>query len=314
MLLSLFQRGGFAEYPHLLDPGLSHDPSSLFLVRVDARVDRERLRQFQARLGPSGPRSLLQINQLPREEREAIYRRLIPEAIFTTFGIDPLTFTDAGGNRLVEFEYPSDQGTVSIRARGRPEDTDWCYLVKLQTTAYNDIELEFAIISDPRSERFDIDRDPEGRDTCLGTTGRNISEEIRAMQAGLAPGQIRRGLRLLGEAVRLVEEFVGWMGHDRFLLDAMFYHNAILYERHGFGYAAGREEMERIHQEFQSGGKLYARLDGSTPFRQPGAERTVRGRSWAIQDGILGEAWRPPRMYKQVGKDQGVSTFPGGVW
>jgi hypothetical protein len=114
--------------------------------------------------------------------------------------------------------------------------------------------------------------------------------------------------------VRLVEEFVAWMGGDRLLLHAMFYHNAILYERYGFGYDAGREEMERIHREFEPGGALHARLDGSTPFRQPGAERSVRGRSWAIHDGILGEPWQPPRMFKAVGKDEGVCTFPGAVW
>jgi hypothetical protein len=104
------------------------------------------------------------------------------------------------------------------------------------------------------------------------------------------------------------------MGHELFLLEAMFYHNAIVYERYGFGYAIGQEEMERMHREFQPGGELYGRLDGSTPFRRPGAERTVRGRSWAIHDGILGALWWAPRMVKRVGIDQGISTFPGGVW
>jgi hypothetical protein len=251
----------------------------------------------------SGPRSLLQINQLPGEEREAIYGRLIPEAIFTTFNIDRVALTDPAGNHLVEFDCPPERGVVRVGVRGRPQDPDWCYLVKLQTSSYNDIELAFVIISDPRSERFGIDRDPEGRDTRVGTVGRNLPEEIRAMQAGLAPGQTRRGLRLLREAVRLVEDFVGWTGHDLFVLEAMFYTNAILYERCGFGYSVGREDMEKIHQEFHPGGELYARLDGSTPFRRPGSERTVRGRSWAIQDGILEKPWRSPLMYKRVGKD-----------
>jgi hypothetical protein len=314
MLLSLFRRAGFAEYPLALEPGLSHDPASLFLVRVGGRVDRERLRQFGASLEGTGSRSLLEINRLPREEREAIYRRLIPDALLATFAIDPRTLTDAVGNRLVEFDCPPDRGMVWIRVRGRPEDRDLCFLLKLQTSAFRDLELAFVVIGDPRSERFAIDRDPEGQETRLGTGRRNIPEEVRAMRAGLAPGQTRRGLRLLREAVRSVEEFVGWMGDDRFVLHAMFYHNAILYERYGFGYAAGREEMERIHQEFQPGGTLFTLLNGSTPFRQPGAERTVRGRSWAIHDGILGERWRPPRMIKQVGKEAGVCTFPGAVW
>lgn len=314
MLLSLFRRTGFAEYPVSLEPGLSHDPASLFLVRVGARVERARLQRFVAFLEGREHQSLLQINQLPREEREAIYRRLVPEQIFASFGINPVTLTDAAGNRLVEFDCPPDQEMVWIGVRSRPEDRNLCFLLKLQASAFRNIELAFVVIGDPRAERFAIDRDPEGRENRLGTAGRNVPEEIRAMQAGLAPGQTRRGLRLLREAVRLVEEFVAWMGGDRVLLQAMFYHNAILYERYGFGYAAGREEMERIHQEFQPGGTLFALLDGSTPFRQPGAERSVRGRSWAIHDGILGEPWQPPRMVKQVGKDAGVCTFPGAVW
>lgn len=316
MLLSLFRPAGFAEYPPLLDAGLSHDPSSLFLVRVGSRVDRERLRRFEASLGTSDPRSLLQINQLPREEREKLYLRIIPETILTTFNIDPVTLTDPTGNRLVEFYCPPDQGMVQIGVRARPQDPDWCYFVKLQNTAYNEIELTFIIIGDPRAERFTIDRDPNGRDTHLGTTGRNLPEEIRAMSAGLAPGQTRRGLRLLRQAVRLIDGFAGWRGYALITLEAMFYHNAILYERCGFGYGYtfAREEMERIHRELQPGGSLYARLDGSTPFRQPGAEQTVRRRSWAIHDGILGEPWKAPRMYKRVGEEYEVCTFPGAVW
>jgi len=314
MLLNLFRRADFAEYPVSLEPGLTHDPASLFLVRVGGGVERGRLRQFGAVLDGTEPRSLVRINRLPREEREATYRRLIPDALFATFGIDPLTLTDASGNRLVEFDCPPDRGTVMVGVRARPEDRDLCFLLKLEARAYNEVELAFVVIGDPRSERFAIDRNLEGRETRLGTVGRNVPEELRAMRAGLAPGQTRRGLRVLREAVRLVEEFVAWMGGDRLLLHAMFYHNAILYERYGFGYDAGREEMERIHREFEPGGALHARLDGSTPFRQPGAERSVRGRSWAIHDGILGEPWQPPRMVKAVGKDEGVCTFPGAVW
>lgn len=314
MLLNMFRRVGFAEYPSLGDAGLSHDPSSLFLVRVGSGVDPGRLRRFQALVKPSGPLSLLEINQRFREEREEIYRRLIPDALLTTFNIDQSTLTDPAGNHMVEFDCPPDRGVARIAVRGRPQDLDWSYLLKLQTSLYNQIELAFIIIADPRSERFNIDRDLEGRDTRLGTHRRNIGEEIRAMQGGLAPGQTRRGLGLLKQTVRLVEELVGWMGHTLFVLEAMFYHDAMLYERYGFGYTVGLEDMERIDREFQPGGRLCARLDGSTPFRPPGVEQTVRGRSWAIHDGILGEPWRSPRMYKRVGKDQGICTFQGARW
>ena len=65
--------------------------------------------------------------------------------------------------------------------------------------------------------------------------------------------------------------------------------------------------MERIHKEFQPGGLLYEKLDDSTPFRRKGMEKTVRGRSWAIYDGIFVEAfdeeWESPKMYKMLERD-----------
>jgi hypothetical protein len=69
--------------------------------------------------------------------------------------------------------------------------------------------------------------------------------------------------------------------------------------------------MEEIDREFLLGGRLYNRLNGISPFRQKGAEKTVRERSWAIQDGILGEPWVSPKIYKPVGKFVGVNTFHG---
>jgi hypothetical protein len=55
---------------------------------------------------------------------------------------------------------------------------------------------------------------------------------------------------------------------------------------------------------------LFGRLDGSSPFRMPGMERTARGRSWAIHDGILDEAWDHVRIYKMIGQNSGIDTFP----
>lgn len=68
--------------------------------------------------------------------------------------------------------------------------------------------------------------------------------------------------------------------------------------------------MKEIDDGFRPGGLLYRRLDGSTPFRMPGMERTVRGRSWAIHDGILDEPWDEVRIYKMVGVSAGINTFP----
>jgi hypothetical protein len=60
--------------------------------------------------------------------------------------------------------------------------------------------------------------------------------------------------------------------------------------------------MESIHAGFQPGGDLHTQLDGSTPFRKPDAANSIRKRSWAIHDGILGEPFTNVTMYKRIGK------------
>ncbi len=48
--------------------------------------------------------------------------------------------------------------------------------------------------------------------------------------------------------------------------------------------------MERIQLGFSEGGEFAGKLDGSD-FRRPEAEDSIRLRSWAIHDGILGEPY-----------------------
>src|SRR6266852_1213331 len=66
------------------------------------------------------------------------------------------------------------------------------------------------------------------------------------------------------------------------------------------------------------GGPLHRLLDDSTPFRRRGFDATVRGRSWAIHDGILDAAatsgWSGVKMYRVPGRPAAVSTFPGGTY
>jgi hypothetical protein len=97
-------------------------------------------------------------------------------------------------------------------------------------------------------------------------------------------------------------------------MEPLAYHNALLFERLGCNYVQGLRKMQWIHEAMQPGGSLHDAFDGSTPFRQPDAGRTIRGRSWAIHDDILGEPWHGVRMYKRVGKHSGVNTFPGGIY
>jgi hypothetical protein len=75
--------------------------------------------------------------------------------------------------------------------------------------------------------------------------------------------------------------------------------------------------MNDIHREFQPGGKLYQCLDDSSPFRAREQAHTVRGRAWAIHDGILDALdtrWDNLRMVKQIGRHASVETFPQATY
>jgi len=257
-------------------------------------------------------RSLYEINHLPPEERIRLYRSLIPPPVFPLFRIDRNTLLNREGDKVVQFHTPETHGFASIDVKWKLEDQDSIFFLQISDTPFMDnLELSFIMINDPRGERFQIDLDTRGKDTLFGTAGRNPAEEERAMRAGLGPGQVRPGLKLLRDFIPLLERFASRLGTSIISAEALFYHNAIQYERSGFGYLEGRKQMEQIDREFRPGGRLYERLDGSTAFRMPEAEKSVRGRSWAIQDGILGGPWVSPRMYKPVGKSVGVNTFHG---
>ena len=170
------------------------------------------------------------------------------------------------------------------------------------------------IINDPESPRFDVDRMPDGQPTEFGVFRRNLEAEEAALLAGLAPGQVRRGLRALHDSIEAFDSFVGSLGHDLYFVEPLFYHNAVVFEGYGFTYQQGRRLMEGIHAGFQEGGPLWSSMDGSTPFRARAGAATVRGRSWAIHDGVLGYPFTNVTMYKHVGHDAQVSTFPEAVW
>jgi len=261
------------------------------------------------------------INMLSTVEKERIYCLLIPPGLFRRFRIHPLLFCDEQGRRLVRFSCPKHDNTAIVEVKRSPEDMDPVFSIQISDSQdYTQLNWDFIITNNPDSPRFSIDVDEQGRDTLFGRAKRNISEEERAMRAGLAPGQVREGLRLMSETIRCLEYLARIFDIKSIALEALFYHNAIVYERYGFAYLKGFKRMERINQLFQDGGALQRLMNGATPFRQPGMERTVRGRSWAIHDGILDEIddpvldepWFSPRMYLMVGRPRNLNTFPGG--
>ncbi len=263
--------------------------------------------------------SIAKVNKLPREERDQIYLRLVPESIFEKFQINRKTLTNAFGERVVRGIFPPDDNFACIEVKYRSGDRDCIFSCQLSLASFMEsLHLDFLIINDPFSERFDVDVDEFGRDTMLGARSRNIPEEIRAMKAGLAPGMVRKGLKLLREFSDSLEGFIPLLGLKNITTRALYYHNAILWEKYGFTYFKGGRMMKKVHEEFQPGGLLFEKLDDSTPFRRKGMERTVRGRSWAIYDGALvdtfDEEWESPMMYRILGKHFSVETFPGQVY
>ena len=258
--------------------------------------------------------SLRGINRLPVEFKERIYASLVPVDLFTTYGVDPVALLDREGNRAFQFEFPPDRGIVKIQFKRSVFENDPIVFIQLSDTSYNQVDFEWIIINDPDSERFQIHISDATQFVPPGSEFRNIPEEIRAMEACLAPGQVRRGLHKFHKIMDLLESFLSRIKVSLITGYPYAYHNAIELERMGYFYASGRELMLEIDEGFQPGGKLFEKLDGSTPFRRPGMEKTIRGRSWAIHDGIMDKPWICPTMLKIVGRKERDLTFPDAIY
>lgn len=266
--------------------------------------ERKKVSEAQDALTGEGYRPLSRISRLPPEEQRMIYASLVPPALLTTFHIDPKTLRNQAGEDVFFCQRNVRASTVRIELRHQAGFPDPLFLLEMRETSFGDVEILFVNINNPLSERFGIDRDDCGNRTEFGTVCRNIPEEIRAMQAGLAPGQVRRGLRMYRKFLVQVDLFCRRFGITQIKAEAFGYHNAIMHEFYGFRYMTGRNMMEEIDREFAPGGILFQRLDGSTPFRQPGFDRSIKGRSWAIHDGILAAPWQCPRMYYTIGEPE----------
>jgi hypothetical protein len=262
----------------------------------------------------TAPRSISGLNRLPPEERDQYVALALPPALLARFQIDARTLASSDGRRLLTIAGSDTSAGLEVKLRHAPEASDPVFFAHLADTLSGQIIVLLLLINDPASPRFNVDRLPDGTKTEFGTLARNLPAEEAALQAGLAPGQVRRGLRMFREALLAFEDFVTRLGHALFFIEPLAYHNAVIFERHGFAYQQGRRFMESIHYRFSPAGDLVAKLDGSTAFRQSGFETSLRGRSWAIHDGIMGERYTGVTMYKHVGKHAGIATFPDGRW
>ncbi|MFQ5942078.1 MAG: hypothetical protein ACE5JF_00850 [Anaerolineales bacterium] len=258
-------------------------------------------------------RSIAAINRLPETRKRGIYTRFIPTQLLDQFNIDH-SLEDAHGSSLAKFSYRDGSTDFVIELKHEVDAEDPLFYAHLADTMNGQIHVLLYIVNDPRSERYDVDRMPDGRRTQFGLELRNLEAERAAMQAGLAPGQIRQGLRSMPYAIPSFEAFVGSLGHSVFFIEPLFYHNAVIFERYGFAYIQGKRRMEALHRGFQPGARLTLKLDGSTPFRGPSNATTIRGRSWAVHDGIAEEPYTGVTMYKRLGEHAQINTFPEAIW
>lgn len=253
--------------------------------------------------------SITHINNLSKQEKRDIFIRLIPEEVFDRFNLSPDLFDDQGHD-LVKIKGEVDSQSLELSVYHEHGFEDPIIYSHLTDTLNSKIHVLLYIMSNPNSPRFNTDQMPDGTDTVFGTQVRNLEAEQAAMEYGLFPGQIRKGLNLLGKAVESFECFVEYLGHNIYFVEPLYYHNAITFERYGFNYQVGRRRMEQIHLDFSIEKKYTPQLSNS-PFRKPEAEKSLFFRSWAIHDGILGEPFAYVTMYKMIGKKFNVNTAPG---
>ena len=263
------------------------------------------------------PITIRQINNLPETVKRRLYRGLIPPALLTRFGIDPIQWTGANKEPMIFLNAQANSEKVLITARNSPNPVDEFFALELADNSLNGVELNLIVLNDPTAPRFSIDYTEDGQATMFGTLKRNLQAEEQAKNTGLAPGQVRARLGGSRVVFEQIDTFLSMLGHRAYFLEPLTYASAWVFERRGFAYVRGHKLMDDIQREFQPVGALHKCLDDGSPFRKRDQASTVRGRAWAIHDGILDALdlrWDKIRMVKQIGRHAGVDTFPQAVY
>lgn len=259
------------------------------------------------------PSTIAGLNELSPDQKRETYSKIIPPELLVMYGVSE-DLRDQKGRDL--FQLNCDPGTADaeLALYHQADAPDPIIFGHITDTIHGQIHILLYGMNDVMSPRFNVDRMPDGSKTVFGTNQRNLEEEYRALQGGLAPGQIYRGPHLFKESLNQFERFVNCMGQDLFFVEPLFYHVAVVFERYHFHYQKGKRFMQRINEGFSRGGDLIPLLDGSTPFREPGAAEQIRLRSWAIHDNILGEPFDKVTMYKYIDLEDTPCKDPEMPW
>src|SRR5512133_14804 len=161
------------------------------------------------------PSTIGGINKLAEEEKRAIYARYIPREILQKFDIlDPTR-----NKELLRFRFAAGASDVEMSLFHKADFPDPVLYAHLTDTMNGQIHVLLYILNDPAAPRFHVDRMPDGSPTKFGTFRRNLEAELAAMNAGLSPGQVRKGLRLLQPATTAFEDFLTSLGHDLYFVE-----------------------------------------------------------------------------------------------
>lgn len=260
------------------------------------------------------PIFLREVSQWDLQRQRMLFRILVPMGVLTDYHIDPIKLTDPQGRPVAFLWTGAEVGSYRIELYDSGAAAEPMAELELADTLFNQIEVVWVALQDPHGPRFDTDVMPNGESTMHGTGRRNVAAEEAALASGLAPGQVRAGLRSFHWLTERLETFMLCLNQREYIARPLYYHAAILFEQSGFSYIQGQARMEAIAAGFAPGGELYRRLDSATAFRQPDLAGTIRGRSWAIHAGILPEPWDRVQMVKRLGIHAGINTSGDTPW
>jgi len=192
--------------------------------------------------------TLAHLADLSDDDLQQRLRGWLPARVFEHVGqIDADRYGPRGEQaRALSAAVDLASNELRVRVPAEPIDRDFALRLDLEDAGGGQLELGFVVINDLLAPRYDIDVGPSGEPTLLGTVRRHLPEEVRAMQAGLGPSQVRRGLRCFREFLSNLEGFAKSLGYVAIQLEPLTYHNAVMYEKRGFGYVAGRRRMRAI--------------------------------------------------------------------
>ena len=166
------------------------------------------------------PSTIGGINLLPENEKRQIYGRVVPQELLDRFKLPPLD--SIRSQNFLRFKYQPGTTDVEMFLYHEQRFPDPILYGHMTDTITGQIHILLYILNDPDAQRFNVDRMPDGSMTRFGTLKRNLDAEKSAMEAGLAPGQVRSGLRLLHDAMDAFEDFVTSLGHDRYFVEPLY--------------------------------------------------------------------------------------------